>query len=598
MDFKWQSIGMTLALALVAARGEVVINEIFYRAPNDIEDLQFVELHNSTGDAVDLSGWKLARGIEYSFPEGSKLVGQGYLVLAGNSERFQEYYGFPPTGTFKGTLSRKGMRVDLLNAQGKTMDSVKYKDDPPWPAAADGYSASMERICPSADGNIPQNWASSPLPEEEMKPAGTPGEKNASFSASLPPLISHVKFAPASPKPGEKVEVEAEVQDGSGTREVTIRYRIAAPGGQQEELSVPMTKTAERRFGGTIPGQKAQQLVRFRIHAVNEKGAERFYPGPNEARPAFSYFIQDKPQGARIPLALIINTDPEDQKSAEQHLLGASRTSEEQQVRMYSRMQLELVLELSPLWFELAAVQQTPFEQLSKLRPLFVAKAAERDRLIREPIEAGTIKEARETIPKLADAFHQDVASALKPLLNDEQNAKAAELLIEKKAPRGPPPLTPDALLRRFLKLEDTFFKLTTQTDLTEPVFKQVTEIYRAAVSRRGEVTPAIQALMQGRGELADVRRNWTSSAVRLASRLRVSLPGNRKLTGNAGSEKAKRSCPDRAGRNPRNGRREDPPLFTSALKLAQPKYTTSSLSPNGIPGSTCISWTSNCSKR
>src|SRR5258706_95210 len=41
---------MTLWPSVAGAR--VVINEIFYHAPNDIDDLEYVELHNSGGDNV------------------------------------------------------------------------------------------------------------------------------------------------------------------------------------------------------------------------------------------------------------------------------------------------------------------------------------------------------------------------------------------------------------------------------------------------------------------------------------------------------------------------------------------------------------------
>ena len=53
-------------------------------------------------------------------------------------------------GNFTGTLSNGGERVTLSDSKGNTIDSVKYGDRSPWPVGADGYSASLERICPSA----------------------------------------------------------------------------------------------------------------------------------------------------------------------------------------------------------------------------------------------------------------------------------------------------------------------------------------------------------------------------------------------------------------------------------------------------------------
>ena len=63
------------------ASSEVMINEIFYNSPNDLETLEFVELHNSSDEAVDLSGWSFDKGIKFKFSDGSTIRGRGYLVL-------------------------------------------------------------------------------------------------------------------------------------------------------------------------------------------------------------------------------------------------------------------------------------------------------------------------------------------------------------------------------------------------------------------------------------------------------------------------------------------------------------------------------------
>ena len=86
---------------------------------------------------------------------------------------------------------------------------------------------------------------------------------------------------------GTPVTVEAVVQDPDGVKQVSLRYRLAGPGGEKEEESLEMTEVCEHRFTGTIPGQKARQIIRFRIEAVDGQGARRLHPGENEPRPAF-----------------------------------------------------------------------------------------------------------------------------------------------------------------------------------------------------------------------------------------------------------------------------------------------------------------------
>src|SRR5438874_11282369 len=232
----------------------VVINEILYHAPDDLDNLQFIELHNPGDSPVDLGGWKLTRAISFEFPAGTQIEPGGYLVLCKDAALFRKYYGFDAGGVFKGAFSHGGDRVDLVDAKGKKIDSVKFKTRAPWPVAADGLSSSLERICPSAPGDVPENWAPSPLPKGPPKPGGTPGKRNANFAARLPPVISNVTFTPAHTAPGQEIHVEADVRSAAT---VELRWRTAGTNHESKETAVPMAKSASGKYSATIPGQKA-----------------------------------------------------------------------------------------------------------------------------------------------------------------------------------------------------------------------------------------------------------------------------------------------------------------------------------------------------
>src|SRR5947199_3288335 len=171
-----------LAVCAVAARpapAAVVINEILYHAPDDLDGLQFVELHNTGDEATDLGGWKLAGGVRFDFPRGTKLAANGYLGVCTDPRLCKRHYGLDAAGPFTGSLGHGRDRIDLVNARGESADRVRYRSQPPWPLAADGYSSSLERVCPTARGDRPENWAPSPLPAGPPRAAGTPGKKNA-----------------------------------------------------------------------------------------------------------------------------------------------------------------------------------------------------------------------------------------------------------------------------------------------------------------------------------------------------------------------------------------------------------------------------------
>ncbi|OLD67239.1 MAG: hypothetical protein AUI33_10400, partial [Ignavibacteria bacterium 13_1_40CM_2_61_4] len=373
----------------------VVINEVFYHAPNDVAELQYVEIFNSSDQPVDLGGWKFTKGIHFEFPPGSKIEAKGFWVICRNLDRFKEAYGFSANGSFERSLGKTGEEIELVNASREKVDSLHYDDEPPWPVGPDGHSSSLERISPSAESSLPQNWAASPPSEDGIKPAGTPGKQNASFSPSLPPVISEVKFAPANPAPGEPVSVEADVRDADGVREVNLLYRIASSGSEKEESSVPMSKVSDHRFKGIIPGQTSSCIIRFRIQARDEKEAQRFYPGPNEPRPAFSSFVHEELLPGKIPFGLVINIGEAELKAAEERSKkpNRGRFNEEDRMLWMGRMMLESGMDLPSAWCEVTVREDVGFDVVQKLRPLFAAKLSERENLIAKTLETASVSE-------------------------------------------------------------------------------------------------------------------------------------------------------------------------------------------------------------
>ena len=68
---------------------EIVISEIMFHPPAPplspaVTSGQWIELFNRSAQALDLTGWRLAGGIEYDFPAGTTLAAGGYLVVAAN----------------------------------------------------------------------------------------------------------------------------------------------------------------------------------------------------------------------------------------------------------------------------------------------------------------------------------------------------------------------------------------------------------------------------------------------------------------------------------------------------------------------------------
>jgi len=172
-----------------SAAGAVIIHEIHYN-PVEGANLEFVELHNPGTSAVDISGWSLRCAIDFEFPRAAVTIAAGgYLVVCRNQVGVSRRFGIPVGelfGDFSGNLSNGGERLELADSDGRTVDAVDWDDRAPWPANADGFGPSLERLCASFDSDHPANWSA----DAGAQP--TPGVSNS--RSQCPPQI------PGSPR--------------------------------------------------------------------------------------------------------------------------------------------------------------------------------------------------------------------------------------------------------------------------------------------------------------------------------------------------------------------------------------------------------------
>ena len=148
----------------------VVINELMYHQSGSTGYQQeWVELHNQMVVDVDLAGWRLANGVEFEFPEGTRISGRGYLVVAANVEQMT---GVEALGPLERRLSNGGERVELRNNSDRLMDHVDYRDSDPWSVIPDGSGATLAKTKPMTGSPHPENWRAS------RQLGGTPGAIN------------------------------------------------------------------------------------------------------------------------------------------------------------------------------------------------------------------------------------------------------------------------------------------------------------------------------------------------------------------------------------------------------------------------------------
>ena len=140
----------------------IVINEIMVDPPSDQNLGEFIELHNRSASAVDLSGWRLDEAVDFVFPQGSSIPAGGYLVVGGDMAFLQgSYPGLTVLGNWRGQLRNGGEMIRLLDQHGNPADIVDYKLGGDWPELANGLGSSLELVHPEMDNNVAGAWRDS-----------------------------------------------------------------------------------------------------------------------------------------------------------------------------------------------------------------------------------------------------------------------------------------------------------------------------------------------------------------------------------------------------------------------------------------------------
>ncbi len=154
-------------------------------APFQTDDFEFVELQNTGGEPLDLTGVQFTDGIEFRFAEGTTLAAGAYVVVASDLDAFAARYGdgIDVAGVFTGELQDGGEAIRLSTQFDEVIASFTYDDANRWPGRADGKGAALELIDPAAmpgDGELRaaylgdgDNWHSS------VAYGGTPGAEPA-----------------------------------------------------------------------------------------------------------------------------------------------------------------------------------------------------------------------------------------------------------------------------------------------------------------------------------------------------------------------------------------------------------------------------------
>ena len=169
---------------VITSHPRAKITEVMYWPEAGNDSLEFLEVLNTSGRDIDISGWSTT-GVAFTFPPGSMFPAGAHLVLAAGPAAFKSRYpDFPAAlvfGPYAGKLANEGEEIRLLDAgrgYPATIDLLQYRNESPWPEVTPGQSIELTKPGPDRDNDPPENWIAS------RKLGGTPGSTAPVFIRS------------------------------------------------------------------------------------------------------------------------------------------------------------------------------------------------------------------------------------------------------------------------------------------------------------------------------------------------------------------------------------------------------------------------------
>lgn len=187
--------------------GDVVINEVAWAGSADNSNDEWIELYNTTSDAIDLSGWYMEDDYTTSISIESGIVpAHGYFLIEDIETAVSNVSADAVIGL---SLANSGDSLILKNASGIVVDSVNSGGGA-WYAGNSTSKATMERIDPSVILDSADNFADAESSNGSIGSGGsailgTPKGQNSVYQGSESSASVEFDLSNENPLNGETV---------------------------------------------------------------------------------------------------------------------------------------------------------------------------------------------------------------------------------------------------------------------------------------------------------------------------------------------------------------------------------------------------------
>jgi len=267
-------LSVVLVILMVLApvvRADVLISELCDPRLNYLTD-RYIEIYNSGAVAVDLTGWQLiavGNGVDIFTWNLSGSIAPGEALVAGDLTTITAFPVDFPAEAWSASLTTWNGNVNdgakLKNASAVVVESLVVP-------STNFENKTMVRnpdvTAPSLSFNLAQ-WTSTAV---DLATDATPGVHNPVVSQG--PVLGVIATVPASPLPGQTVDVQATVTDGAATiTAVTLNWGTVS-GSLTNAIAMSDAGGGIYATATAIPAQLAGATVYYTITADNDIPAQ------------------------------------------------------------------------------------------------------------------------------------------------------------------------------------------------------------------------------------------------------------------------------------------------------------------------------------
>lgn len=290
-----------MSVLVPVVRADVIISELCDPRLNYLTD-RFIEIYNSGAAPVSLTGWQLiavGNGTDIFTWNLSGSIAPGQALVAGGTSPVVPFtINFPAVGWSSSNSTWNGNVNDgakLRNGSGIVVESLVVP-------GTDFENKSMVRnpnIAAPSLTYVASQWTATPV---DYPTQGTPGVHNPVVSQG--PDISAIATVPASPLPGQTVDVQATVTTAAGSL-TTVTLNWGTVSGSLPNAIAMGNGGAGSTYTTTtpIPAQVAGATVYYAITAANDIPAQTVTPQQSYSLPTLVTVQDIQGAGAVSPLA-------------------------------------------------------------------------------------------------------------------------------------------------------------------------------------------------------------------------------------------------------------------------------------------------------